>query len=255
MRAAAITLVNLAVGYDGHPVIHDVEGCIEAGSLTAIIGPNGAGKSTLVKAIAGVLEPARGYIDRHGADPHRDFAYLPQQAEIDRSFPINVMDLVAAGLWHESGAFRGIGTAGRGRIEEAMVRLGLQGFSRRPIGSLSAGQFQRAQFARLLLQSAPIVLLDEPFNALDARTTAQLLEVVRHWHAQGRTVIAVLHDLDQVRRHFPRSLLLARRMVAWGATEQVLSTPHLQLARSVHERCAEDAGGDAAMQADDLEAR
>ena len=242
MPTPAITLENLTVTYDRHPAVHHVDGRFDAGSMTAIVGPNGAGKSTLLKAIMGLLDPADGRIRRHGADRRRDLAYLPQQAAIDRLFPISVADTVAAGAWHEIGAFGGIRPGARERIRQALQAVGLEGFERRPVGSLSAGQFQRVLFARLLLQSAPIILLDEPFTAIDARTTGHLLELVRRWHGAGKTIVAVLHDLEQVRRHFPRTLLLAREAIGWGPTEDVLTPANLLAMRRMAERWDDDAG-------------
>src|SRR5690606_26736084 len=127
-------------------------------------------------------------------------------AEIDRSFPLSTYDLVAMGLWSGSGLFGSIGRKDRARIEQALAAVGLIGFERRPLSTLSGGQMQRALFARLLLQDAPVILLDEPFTAIDARTTADLLDLVRRWHDESRTVVAVLHDLDTVRRIFPETL-------------------------------------------------
>ncbi len=91
------------------------------------------------------------------------------------------------------------------------------------MGALSGGQFQRVLFARLLLQDAAIILLDEPFRAVDTKTVEDLLRLIGRWHSEGRTVIAALHDLDQVRAHFPKTLLIAREVVAWGPTKQVLT--------------------------------
>jgi zinc/manganese transport system ATP-binding protein len=122
--------------------------------------------------------------------------------------------------------------------------VGLDGFGGRGIGSLSAGQFQRVLFARLLLQDAPVVVLDEPFTAIDARTTRDLLDLVRRWHDGRRTVIAVLHDFDQVRSHFPNTLLMARRQIAWGATAEVLSGANLLKARAMAEHWDEEASSD-----------
>ena len=102
-------------------------------------------------------------------------------------------------------------------------------------GTLSAGQFQRVLFARLLLQDADLILLDEPFNAIDSKTTAELLALVADWHARQRTVIAVLHDHSQVHQHFPQTLLLARGVVAWGETSDVLTPHHLAQARLLGE--------------------
>jgi zinc/manganese transport system ATP-binding protein len=166
---------------------------------------------------------------------------LPQQSEIDRSFPLRVFDLVALGHWGRIGAFRGLDEAQRSEVQRALAAVGLTGFERRGIGELSAGQFQRVLFARVLLQDAPVILLDEPFNAIDARTTADLLSVIKRWHAEARTVIAVLHDLDQVREHFDRTLLIARRCVAWGPTAEVLRAENLFRARRMAEAWDETA--------------
>ena len=133
---------------------------------------------------------------------------------------MSVYDLVSMGLWSRSGVLGGIGRADRARIEEALAAVGLTGFERRPIGTLSGGQMQRTLFARLLLQDAALILLDEPFTAIDAKTTADLLDLVRRWHAEARTVVAVLHDIDLVRRVFPETLLIAREPVAWGPTAE-----------------------------------
>ncbi|MCX7374302.1 MAG: ATP-binding cassette domain-containing protein, partial [Alphaproteobacteria bacterium] len=119
--------------------------------------------------------------------------------------------------------------------------VGLRGFEARGVGSLSAGQFQRLLFARLLMQDAPILLLDEPFTALDERTATDMLALLRRWHGEGRTIIAVLHDLDLVRREFPRTLLLARDCVAWDATETALTAANRLRARHMSEHWAADA--------------
>ncbi|MDQ4136035.1 MAG: metal ABC transporter ATP-binding protein [Pseudomonadota bacterium] len=228
----AIRFDDVTLGYGRRPAVHHLAGAIPAGSLTAVVGPNGAGKSTLLKGIVGTLAPLSGSIARLGA---RRLAYLPQAAEIDRSFPLSVYDLVAMGLWSRAGLFGGIGRRDRHRIEEALAAVGLAGFERRSIGTLSGGQMQRALFARLLLQDADLILLDEPFTAIDAKTSADLLALVRRWHDEARTVVAVLHDLDVVKRTFPQTLLIAREPVAWGDTETVLSPDNLLRARRMVE--------------------
>lgn len=228
-----ISFRDLTLGYDRHPAVHHLDGDVPEGALLAVCGPNGAGKSTLLKGIAGVLSPLAGHIEGHV--PAREIAYLPQAAEVDRSFPIDVYDLVAMGLWRRSGLFGGIGRADRDRIEHAIAAVGLGGFEARPIGTLSGGQMQRTLFARLLLQDARLILLDEPFTALDAGTVADLTALVERWNGEGRTVIAVLHDLELVRVHFPQTLLLARMPVAWGATREVLTPTNLNEARRMCE--------------------
>lgn len=248
MTATAIRFDDLTLGYDRRPAVHHLDGAIAAGSLIAVVGPNGAGKSTLLKGIAGTIRPLSGRIELgHGSRAR--VAYLPQAADLDRSFPLSVYDLIAMGLWARSGAFGGIGREDRARIAQAVAAVGLTGFEHRPIATLSGGQTQRALFARLLLQDASVILLDEPFTAIDAKTTADLLDLVRRWHKEARTVVAVLHDLDVVKRVFPDTLLLARDPVAWGETDAVLSAANLLKARRMveaHDPDAEVCGREAA---------
>ncbi|MEM9012420.1 MAG: zinc ABC transporter ATP-binding protein AztA [Pseudomonadota bacterium] len=234
--STAITFQDLTLGYDRHPAVHRLEAQIAEGSLTAVVGPNGAGKSTLLKGLVGALAPLGGGIAFGGLSGD-DIAYLPQQVEIDRSFPLSVVDLVAMGLWREIGPFGRLRRDQRPRVDAAIAAVGLTGLERRPIGSLSGGQMQRALFARLLLQDARLVLLDEPFTAIDAKTVADLIDVVRRWHGEGRTVLAVLHDEDTVRAHFPETLMLARQLVAHGPTANVLTAENQFRARQMCEAC------------------
>ena len=230
----ALAFRNVTLGYDRHPAVHHLDGKIESGALVAVVGPNGAGKSTLFKGIVGVLKPLAGQIDLAGLSPH-DIAYLPQAAEIDRSFPLNVYDLVAMGLWRRTGVFGGIGRNERETIEHAIAAVGLTGFEDRAIGTLSGGQTQRMLFARLLLQDARVIVLDEPFNAVDVKTSADLFALVQRWHGEQRTVLTAMHDIDFVRTHFPETLLLAREPVAWGSTRVVLTSENLLVARRMCE--------------------
>jgi zinc/manganese transport system ATP-binding protein len=213
--------------------VHHLNGTVADGALLALVGPNGAGKSTLLKGIVGLLPPLAGAIER--SRPAREVAYLPQIAEIDRTFPISVYDLIAMGLWRRAGLSGRIGGNERETIQKAIATVGLEGFEDRAIGTLSGGQMQRALFARLLLQDARLILLDEPFASLDAGTVADLLEIIRRWHAEERTVIAVLHDYELVRARFPEALLLARSPVAWGPTSEVLKPENLLQARRMCE--------------------
>lgn len=236
MTTAALTFEDLTLGYDRLPAVRDLQVEIAEGSLTAIVGPNGAGKSTLLKGVTGILTPLEGQVS-FGSLCREDIAYLPQQSDIDRSFPLSVVDLVAMGLWREIGAFGWLGRDQHARVAAAIAAVGLTGFEARPIGSLSGGQMQRALFARLLLQDARLVLLDEPFAAIDARTMADLIDVIRRWHGEGRTVLAVLHDVETVRGNFPQTLMLARELVAHGPTEQVLTAENQFRARQMCEAC------------------
>jgi zinc/manganese transport system ATP-binding protein len=231
---------NLTLGYDRHPAVHHLDGAVPSGSLLAVVGPNGAGKSTLFKGVVGALTPLAGRIERDGVRP-QDIAYLPQTAEIDRTFPINLYDMVAMGLWRSKGLFGGIGRRDRDRVESAIAAVGLTGFEQRPIGTLSGGQLQRTLFARLLLQDARIIVLDEPFSAVDAKTSADLMALVRRWHGERRTVLSAMHDLALVKANFPDTLLLAREPVAWGATADVLTPDNWAKARRMCEAFDEQA--------------
>ena len=228
-----LILHDLTVQHGRHPAVHHVSGQFAPGSLTAVTGPNGAGKTTLLRAIAGLHPVGGGRIEGAG-----QVALLPQGAALDRSFPLGCLEVVALGQVAERGVFRPIGPD---RAHAALEAVGLAGFERRPVGTLSAGQFQRVLFARLMVQDAPVLLLDEPFNAVDARTEADLLAIVHGWQAAGRTVIAVLHDLELVRARFPQTLLLARHVVAWGPTDQVLTPEALTRARLNAEAWVDDA--------------
>ena len=231
---AGLRFRNLTLGYERHPAVHHLDGAVESGAMVAVVGPNGAGKSTLFKGIVGVLKPLAGSIEREGLEA-RDIAYLPQAAEIDRSFPISVYDMVAMGLWRTKGVFGGIGAKDHKAIEAAIAAVGLTGFEQRAIGTLSGGQMQRMLFARLLLQEARAIVLDEPFTAIDAKTSADLVALVQRWHREGRTIIVALHDLDLVKATFPQTLLLAREPVAWGPTSDVLTADNLLKARRMCE--------------------
>lgn len=229
---AAIRFRDVTLGYDRHPAVHHLTGEIAEGSLTALVGPNGGGKSTLLKGITGALTPLSGRIELNVA--RADIAYLPQSADIDRSFPLSVFDLVSTGLWRETGLFGGIGPSGRAKIAKALERVGLTGFEHRPVGTLSGGQMQRALFARLLLQEARLILLDEPFTAIDEATVRDLAALIERWNKEGRTVLTVLHDIDLTRKHFPQAILLARDCIAWGETKKVLTPDNFHRASHVH---------------------
>lgn len=239
--APAIAVEDLVVAYDRHPAVHHLSGSFPAGGLTALVGPNGGGKSTLLRALAGVQPISSGRLDLGGLR-QRDIAYLPQHAEIDRSIPLTVLDLVCMGFLPRAGLFSGISRAMRTEAQRALRLVGLGGFETRLIDGMSIGQFQRALFARVLVQDARMILLDEPFAAVDTATTADLVGLMLRWHEEGRSVVLVSHDLDLVRRFCPETLLLAREKVAWGPTAQALTPELLAQARRRSEAWDESAG-------------
>ncbi|RUW17810.1 metal ABC transporter ATP-binding protein [Mesorhizobium sp. M4B.F.Ca.ET.215.01.1.1] len=238
MTNACLTFRDLTLGYGSHPAIHHLNGTIRKGSLTAVVGANGSGKSTLMKGIVGVLKPMEGAVTR--ASGVRT-AYLPQQSELDRSFPARVVDLVSLGLWPKRGLLGRYTKEDRESVSQALMAVGLGGFEKRPIDTLSGGQLQRTLFARVLLQDADLILLDEPFNAVDAKTVGDLIQLIKRWHGEERTIMVVVHDLDLVRQNFPETLLLARQPVAWGETKETLRPENLLKARRFHEAWEENA--------------
>jgi zinc/manganese transport system ATP-binding protein len=214
-----VLLRDVTVRYGRRTAVEAVTGEFASGSLTAVVGANGAGKSTLLAAIAGVVRLAGGVVN---CAARRRLAYLPQLAALDLDYPVTVSELITLGGWRKFGAFRSPGAALRARAAAAAETVGLRRRLGRYIGEISVGELQRALFARLILQDAAVILLDEPFAAVDAQTLSVLLDQVARWHREGRTVIAVLHDLDLVQARFPSTLVLARRCVAWGMTELAL---------------------------------
>jgi len=191
-----------------------------------------------MKGIVGVLKPMAGSCT---LAPGKRIAYLPQQSELDRSFPARVVDLVSLGLWPRRGLLGRYNREDRAAVTEALMAVGLEGFDTRPIDTLSGGQLQRALFARVLVQDADLILLDEPFNAVDAKTVGDLIALIKRWHGESRTVMVVAHDLELVRANFPDTMLLARRPVAWGDTQAALRPENLLKARRFDEAWHDDA--------------
>ncbi|MFP9229377.1 ABC transporter [Pectobacterium cacticida] len=213
---AMIALQELAFGYHGQPPLGTLSGCFHQGSLTAVIGANGTGKSTLLKTLAGLLPPLSGSFRLDVDNQDRAVGYLPQISEFDRRFPINVRDLVLMGSLPQRGLLRGLDANWHRKATNALNAVAMTDFADRHIGALSGGQLQRVLFARLLLTRAPIILLDEPFTGIDEHTTQTLLRVIKQLHAEGRTILVVLHDLAMVEQYFPAILHLSPGGHRWG---------------------------------------
>lgn len=226
---AALTFRDLDLGYDQTPVVQGLNASIARSSLTALVGPNGAGKSTLLRGIIGELRPLRGQIDLGGSTPE-EIAYLTQDPQLEPSIPVRVFDVVAMGLWRELGSFRGMGAAHVARVTEVLRRVGLTGYEQHPASGLSTGQLRRALFARMLLQDADVLLLDEPLATIDAATAADLWELIRRLHRDGKTVVVVMHDIAVVRADCTAVILLANELIAQGSPAEALTDSNLQRA-------------------------
>ncbi len=224
-----ISCENLTLGYDRHPAVHHINVDFKCGSLTAIVGPNGGGKSTLLRGIAGTLYPLEGTL-KFPVSRVVKKAYLPQQSNVDPGFPVSVYDFVSMGLWNDIGSFQSVTSALEVRIQSSIDSLGLVGYEDRPIETLSGGEMQRVLFDRLMLQDAELVLLDEPFNSIDRKTIDFLLQLILEWHDEGRTIMIVLHNFEDIRMNFPQTLILGREMIAHGPTQDVLTDENLSRA-------------------------
>ena len=219
-----IELDNLVAGYEGVAITPSLSGVIHKGSMTAIVGLNGCGKSTLLKTLAGFIPPVSGVVRWSPTRP--TIGWLAQRHALESQFPLTVLDVVSQGAWPRISLLRGLRNDVRRRIQAALARVGLTEMARTPIEALSGGQFQRMLFARVLVQRAPLVMLDEPFTGIDEATTHDLMTVIQEMHQQGQTVLAVLHDNQRVADYFPETLLLAPQNASWGLTHEVLPAFH-----------------------------
>lgn len=197
---------------------------IPTNSFIAIVGPNGAGKSTFLKIIIGHLKASKGCFNY---DQKLSISYLPQQHYLDRNFPLSVSDVIAMGLWSEIKSLKGLNSDQQDRLNNAIEIVGLRGYENYGLNSLSGGQFQRVLFARLILQDAQVLLLDEPFSGVDEATTNDLLHLMKKWHDEGKTVLAVMHNISLVRHFFPVTLILGKEVVAYGPTKEILTQDNL----------------------------
>lgn len=228
----AVTLEKACVAYKNRIALKDLTGQIKKSSLTAIVGPNGGGKSSFLKALLGVVPLTAGKLHFYDNLKH-SIAYLPQQCAVDQNFPLTVRDVVTSGHCQRHGFFRGFKTDLLDCVNTALDQVGMLDCHDRSLHTLSGGQFQRVLFARLIIQNADIILLDEPFTAIDSYTTSDLIKIIESWQQMGKTVLIVCHDLDLVESHFPETILLAQQVLAWGQTSNVLTSENMRLAKKI----------------------
>ena len=225
-EGAALDIRGLTVSYGRAPAVFSVDVTVPRGSMTAIVGPNGAGKSTLLKAALGIVKPLAGQVTVFGrplARARSRVAYVPQRASVDWDFPTRVIDVVLMGLYRELGLLRRITGSDRARATRCLERVGMEDFADRQIGQLSGGQQQRVFLARALAQDADLYLLDEPFAGVDAATEKAIIGVLKSLRAEGRTVVAVHHDLSTVAEYFDRVLMINVRKIAEGTVENAFT--------------------------------
>ncbi|HSH84936.1 MAG TPA: metal ABC transporter ATP-binding protein [Guyparkeria sp.] len=224
---------GLTVTYGQKPAVFSLDMTVEDGSMTAIIGPNGAGKSTTLKAVLGIIPRLSGVVTVYGqplAKSRHRIAYVPQRASVDWDFPTRVIDVVQMGLTRELGLLRRVNADHRRRINDCLDRVGMRDFADRQIGQLSGGQQQRVFLARALAQGADLYLLDEPFAGVDAATERAIIDVLKTLKAEGRTVVAVHHDLTTVCDYFDHVMMINVHKVAEGTVAEAFTEKHLQQA-------------------------
>lgn len=220
-----ISFQNLSVRFDTTQALYNLNATIKNNSLLALVGPNGGGKSTLIKCLLGILHPTSGNVVLN--TEKSKIAYLPQVNTMDKSFPINVADTVSMGFWKKNQLHRALDKSQEQALQQVLEKLNLAKLQKSSIANLSGGELQKTIFARIMLQDADLILLDEPFAAIDAATTKELLNLINDWHNAGKTIIAVMHDLQQVREYFPETLLISKTKIAKGATDKTLTEENL----------------------------
>jgi manganese/zinc/iron transport system ATP- binding protein len=228
----AIEVRDLTVAYQDRPVLWDVDLDVPSGVLMAIVGPNGAGKTTLIKAILGLVRPAAGQVrilgDSYRRNRHR-VGYVPQRGTVDWDFPTNVLDVVMMGRYGALGWLRRPGRQDRDLAIEALDKVSMGEFADRQISQLSGGQQQRVFLARALVQDADVYLMDEPFQGVDATTERAIITLLKDLRSQGKTVVAVHHDLQTVPDYFDWATLLNIRKIASGPVNESFTEDHLRL--------------------------
>ncbi len=230
---SAIEVHDLTVAYRDNPVLWDIDLTVPPGVLMAVVGPNGAGKTTLIKSILGLITPVSGQVLVNGqpySPKTRAVAYVPQRGTVDWDFPTTALDVVTMGTYGQLGWFRRPGPAERQAAAEALGRVGMGEFATRQISQLSGGQQQRVFLARALVQDAPVYLMDEPFQGVDAVTEKAIVEILRELRTRGRTVLVVHHDLQSVPDYFDWATLLNVRVIASGPVAEVFTPENLRRA-------------------------
>jgi manganese/iron transport system ATP-binding protein len=230
MHPVALEVGGLDVAYGDGLALAGVTLTVRAGEAIALIGPNGAGKSTLIKAILGLVPHQRGTITVLGESPvvaRRRVGYVPQADTLDSEFPVSVLDVALMSSYRAIGWFRRPRATDRARAMDALREVGLEDRAGDRFGTLSGGQRQRVLLARAIAQQARLLLLDEPFNGLDATTTDVLIEVLARLRAAGVAVVMSTHDLAVAHLTCGLACLLNQRPVAFGPIGEALTSDNL----------------------------
>jgi manganese/iron transport system ATP-binding protein len=221
MVESLIAVNNVTVDYNGFVALQDANLTVSSGTICALVGTNGAGKSTLFKAIMGFLTPVAGKVLIAGepvavAQKRGNLAYMPQAEEIDWAFPVSVQDVVMMGRYGFMNILRTPRPIDKMMVEQSLARLQMSEFRQRQISELSGGQRKRAFLARALAQDARIMLLDEPFTGIDAKTEEAIIRLLRDLRDEGRTIVICTHDLASLASFCDEVALINRTVLAYG---------------------------------------
>jgi manganese/iron transport system ATP-binding protein len=226
-----LELRHVAVAYDRVPVVEDVDGTVPAGASVALIGPNGAGKSTLIRAVLGLVPVVRGSVAVLGRPPQasrRQVAYVPQADTLDAEFPVSAFQAVLMGRYPRVGWVRRPGAADRRAAWSALEAVGLAEQASARFGVLSGGQRQRVLLARAIAQEARLLLLDEPFNGVDALSQELLLAALARLRAGGAAVVMATHDLGLAHLACDEVCLLNHHQIGFGPIGLMLTPERLR---------------------------
>ena len=229
----AIVIRQLSAHHGKTPALWNINADIPRGKLVAIVGPNGAGKSTLLRCMVGLHPLHEGSISYFGQEFSQfqsKIAYMPQRSVIDWSFPICALEVALMGRTCTRGIFARATKADIEAAKNTFKLLGLEGLEDRHISELSGGQQQKLFFARALLQRAEILILDEPFAAIDFATEKLLVQILQKLQAEGKTIIVVHHDLSTIHQIFDWVILINRVSISSGSPAEVLTAKHLEKA-------------------------
>ncbi len=227
----ALELDCVTVSYGRSPVLENVHGTVFPGDAVALIGPNGAGKTTLIRAVLGLAPIVRGSVSVLGATPEKarpQVAYVPQAETLDRDFPVTVLQVVLMGRYRRIGWLRRPGAADRRAALEALEAVGLADRAGVRFGLLSGGQRQRALLARAIVQQPQLLLLDEPFNGVDAVSQAALLSAIGSLRESGAAVVMSTHDLALAHLACDDVCLLNHHQFGFGPVGTTLTPERLR---------------------------
>lgn len=206
-----IEFENVSINRSQRSLLDNCQLSIKNGGFYALTGENGSGKSTLLQSIIGQFPVASGTISRRFKPG--DYAYFPQQCQLDKQFPMTVEQAVMAGLWLKFGAFTRIKHTHLQQVNAALTDVGMAQYKKTSISQLSGGQFQRMLFARMLVQQAPLIILDEPLTAIDQNAQVILLDLLKQQHSNGATIIITLHDANLVEQYASEQLHIREQKI------------------------------------------